>query len=51
MVIEEKEGEKMKANYYRIARINKDGFYEDIIYVGNIRQKPKKWHVVEKLGD
>jgi hypothetical protein len=30
----------------RIWRINKFGYYEEIVFTGNIRNKPKGWRIV-----
>lgn len=36
----ETQGQKTK-----ICRINKDGFYEEIYYTGNLKNKPKGWTI------
>ena len=30
---------------YKIRRINKDEFYEEIFYTGNLKNKPKGWKI------
>ena len=30
---------------HRLWRINKDGFYEEIVYTGSLRNKPKGWKI------
>ena len=30
----------------RICRINKHGFYEEVLFTGNIKNKPKGWRIV-----
>ncbi len=40
--VRETQGKKTK-----IYRINKDGYYEEILFTGNICNKPKGWKIVK----
>jgi len=30
---------------HKIWRINKDGYYEEIVYTGSLKNKPKGWKI------